>query len=180
MKRFITSLALFLAGFQAFAAKNPAMQVDEQDLAIKPTDLDPVKLRPLNLDGENLFAAHRSHSSHGSHRSHRSSSGGGGGYTAPAPRPTPAVPQNSRPVDKGRPAPVTPSSSMTSAEKLKLQVMRVQIELTSRGFYSGNIDGVLGPNTRKAITRFQAQKKLTPSGTMTTDTLNALGIKAVP
>lgn len=179
MKRFTASLALFLTGFQALASKNPVIPIDQQDIANNASDLDPVKLRPLNFESDNLFAAHRSHSSHASHASHRSGSGGGGGYSAPRPSPAPAAPLSNSPVDKGRAAPVTPSSATTTAEKLKLQVMRVQIELTTRGLYSGPIDGVLGPVTRDAITRFQTQKLLTPNGQMSTETLNALGIVSV-
>jgi His-Xaa-Ser repeat protein HxsA len=58
--------------------------------------------------------------------------------------------------------------------------MRVQIALTSRGFYRGEINGVLGANTQDALKRFQASRGLTKNGLMTTETLNALGVPAVP
>lgn len=57
--------------------------------------------------------------------------------------------------------------------------MRVQLALTSLGLYEGTVDGILGPKTREAITFFQTLKDLEPTGRMTTETLNALGVQAV-
>ena len=202
-------LQWFIAGiplltFRSHAATPPPMP------APAPEPQDPVKLRALNLPGENLFAGHRSHSSHGSHRS-----GSGGGYSAPspqpdpvqravpapapapyyAPTPSPATPQRlapsgstqpNQPVDPGRPAAVTPQPApapappvMTLSEKRRLQVMRVQIALTSLGLYSGSISGELTNETKDAIKRIQIVKGLPDNGQMTTETLNALGVPAV-
>ncbi len=173
---------------------------------------DPVKLRPLNLPGDNLFAAHRSHSSHSSHRSSSR-----GSYSVPpparapsmgpvpAPRaapepratpvPAPAVPQRlvpsgpNEPVDPGRPAVVSPrpaplvgtpaAPALTLTEKRRLQIMRVQIALTSLGIYTGAINGVLTNETKEAIKLLQIVKGLPETGLMTTETLNALGVPAV-
>lgn len=196
MKRFSTSLVLFMAGLPFFANKSSATSADQ----IPPTpnnDLDPVKLRPLNLPGDNLFAAHRSHSSHGSHRS----SSGGGSYV-PAPRqssPSPAAPADNaapgqssslygpatnRPTDPGRAAPVSPKPAqpkpeLSLSEKRKLQVMRVQISLTGLGLYNGVIDGNLNEGTKESLKLFQTVKGLDANGLMTTDTLNTLGVPAV-
>lgn len=63
--------------------------------------------------------------------------------------------------------------------KLQMQVMRVQIKLTSIGLYSGRIDGILGPATRTALEKYQQQSSLTVNGRMTTETMNMLGIPAV-
>ena len=57
--------------------------------------------------------------------------------------------------------------------------MRVQIALTSRGFYSGEIHGKLDDKTKDALKRFQGSKGLEKTGRMTTETLNALGVPAV-
>lgn len=57
--------------------------------------------------------------------------------------------------------------------------MRVQIALTSLGLYSDRIDGVLNAATKGSISRFQIVKGLKPTGLMTTETLNALGVPAV-
>ena len=69
--------------------------------------------------------------------------------------------------------------SLTKAEKLALQIMRVQIKLTSLGLYSGAIDGILGKSTVDALKLFQDLKRLPATGLMSTDTLNALGLPAV-
>lgn len=203
-------LQWFIAGipllaFRSHAATPPTMPTPA------PEPQDPVKLRALNLPGENLFAGHRSHSSHSSHRS-----SSGGGYTVPSPSPAPvrravpapapyysptpapATPQRfapsgsnqltppNQPVDPGRPAAVTPQPvpapsppSMTLSEKRRLQIMRVQIALTSLGLYSGSISGELTNETKDAIKRIQIVKGLPDTGQMSTETLNALGVPAV-
>jgi hypothetical protein len=75
----------------------------------------------------------------------------------------------------------SPSSDlpMTLAEKLRLQIIRVQIRLNSLGLYNGQISGTLDSDTRAALRLFQKVKSIPESGQMTTPTLNALGIPAV-
>jgi len=68
---------------------------------------------------------------------------------------------------------------LTHDEKLRLQIMRVQIKLTSLRLYDGRIDGVRNPATVEALKHFQLIKGLPESGLMTTPTLNALGVPAV-
>ena len=187
MKRFKTSLALFLSGVPLVSGKVTAAPLDP-DHNRDMDKLDPVRLHPLNLPGDNQFATHRSHSSHSSHRSHRSSSGGGGVYSAPAPAPATPLYGNgvNRPTDPGRPAQVSPTPGQQSApvlsksEKRRLQIMRVQIALTTLGLYDDNVDGILGNKTKDALRHFQTLKGIEASGLMTTETLNALGVPAVP
>ena len=62
---------------------------------------------------------------------------------------------------------------------LKLQVIRVQIALTSLGLYDGRLNGVFSMETQEALKHFQAVKGIPESGLMTTQTLNALGVPAV-
>jgi His-Xaa-Ser repeat protein HxsA len=69
--------------------------------------------------------------------------------------------------------------ALTRAEKLRLQIMRVQVKLTTLGLYEGRIDGALNADTKAALERFQIVKGLPQSGLMTTPTLNALGVPAV-
>jgi His-Xaa-Ser repeat protein HxsA len=194
MKHLKTPLAFLAAWLSFIPGKSLAVPADNSATSPPIDGLDPVRLRPLNRPGDNLFAAHRSHSSHGSHRS-----SSGGGYTAPTPRPAPqpASPQRTpdsssslygsganQPTDPGRASPVSPEPTQTApklslSEKRKLQIMRVQIALTSLGLYQGSVDGVLNDGTKESLTIFQNLKGIEPSGLMTTETLNALGVPAV-
>jgi His-Xaa-Ser repeat protein HxsA len=204
MKDFKTSLLLLLSSIPLIGGKVTATVPAGKEEAILPpkTGDEPVRLRPLNLPFENKFAAHRSHSSHASHRS-----SSGGGYT-PAPQPQPQAPKpgtpsgssgvaptppgpgvvgpgTAQPTDPGRAAPVSPKPAppapptLTTAEKLTLQIMRVQIALTTLGLLDGEVTGKLDTNTQEAVKRFQRLKGLEANGRMTTDTLNALGVPAV-
>lgn len=76
-------------------------------------------------------------------------------------------------------APAAVAPALTLDEKRRLQIMRVQIALTSLGLFDGRIDGALNEETKLALKRFQLVKGQSESGLMTTDTLNALGIPAV-
>ena len=185
MKSIRTSFLLLLSSLQFIGGKASAVSVEDQAASADTEGDAPVSLRPLNIPADNLFAGHRSHSSHGSHRS-----SSGGGYV---PQYRPPAKQNfllpdpgtAQPTDPGRPAPVSPlpwrpaTPTLTTQEKLTLQIMRVQIALTSLGLYSGSVNGVLDTATKESISRFQVVKGLTPNGLMTTETLNALGVPAV-
>jgi len=188
-------LQSFLAGMSLFALRSNAAVPPSVPLPA-PEPVDPVQLRSLNSPGENLFAGHRSHSSHSSHRS-----SSGGGYAAPSPSPSPrqavppssaqqlAPPSNYQSVDPGRPAAVSPKpgdvgvapapTALNLAEKRRLQIMRVQIALTSLGVFAGAVNGVLDNETKEAIKRFQLVKGMPETGLMTTETLNGLGVPAV-
>lgn len=104
MRRFKNTLALFLSSLPMVYGKAPAAIDDKQEAAPNKI-LDPVQLRPLNLPGDNVFAAHRSHSSHASHRS-----SSGGGYSSPA-SPTPSYPSPPPPSRSNQPVQPTPSPS---------------------------------------------------------------------
>lgn len=190
MSKFIRNLALFVAGlpFATTKAAAPAIQVptlDKNDKAIS--------LRPLNLEMDNLFASHRSHSSHSSHASHSSHYSGSGSYSSPAyVAPVPATPARAAPTAVAndgvgaRSAVASPSDAgaakpaeLTLEEKRRLQVLRVQMRLNTLKLYDGQLTGVLDEPTRASIKLFQAVKKLPVTGTMTTPTLNELGVPAV-
>ncbi len=64
-------------------------------------------------------------------------------------------------------------------KKRRLQIMRVQIALTSLGLYNGRVDGVMNADTKTGLEFFQDLKGMPKSGQMTTPTLNALGVSAV-
>jgi His-Xaa-Ser repeat protein HxsA len=56
-------------------------------------------------------------------------------------------------------------------------IMRVQAALYSKGYDPGAIDGVMGEKTRSALRKFQQDHGLIATGSMTTETLNALGVR---
>lgn len=189
MKNLAATLATLISGLASVTDKAEATGPTEQSDSVT----DAVSLRPLNFAGDNMFAAHRSHSSHSSHRSHRSHrSGTGGGYRSPAPSQPQqqqgaavpgsglAAPGTTQRATPAAPAPSTPRAPVFShAEKLKLQVMRTQIALTSLGLYKGPINGELDSGTKESLRHFQAVKGFEANGLMSTDTLNALGVPAV-
>src|SRR6266481_1634868 len=59
------------------------------------------------------------------------------------------------------------------------EVADLQDKLATAGYYHGRIDGVLGPETRHALVRYQSAKGLEPSGNLTPDTLRSLGMQRV-
>jgi hypothetical protein len=56
-------------------------------------------------------------------------------------------------------------------------VAAAQDKLAQQGFYHGQIDGVLGPETRHAIVRFQSSRGLRVNGELTSETLGAMGLR---
>jgi hypothetical protein len=52
----------------------------------------------------------------------------------------------------------------------------VQSQLARQGYYRGVVDGVYGPQTRAALTRYQSNHGLQVTGSLTPDTLQALGL----
>jgi hypothetical protein len=58
-------------------------------------------------------------------------------------------------------------------------VAAAQRQLARAGYYGGEIDGVLGPQTRQAIARYQSNHRQPATGHLTTTTLQALGLGRV-
>ena len=58
-------------------------------------------------------------------------------------------------------------------------VANAQEKLAQQGYYRGGIDGVLGPETSRAIARFQNNQGLRVTGVLTRDTIEALGLRRV-
>lgn len=69
------------------------------------------------------------------------------------------------------PAPVDPYSNSA--------VAAAQEQLRQQGYYRGEIDGILGPQTRRAIARYQSDQGLRVTGILTPDTVRALGLQEV-
>ena len=61
-----------------------------------------------------------------------------------------------------------------SDESAGSAVAAAQQQLARRGYYRGEIDGVIGPQTRRAIARYQSNHRLEVTGALTPDTLQAL------
>ena len=146
--------------------------------------LQDVETAPLNI-GElpTYLASHRSHSSHASHSSHRSSSGGT--YrAAPVPKSTPTPKAPSEPLAQpSRPASTIPSPEesklaviMSDKDKRKNIILRVQLTLQALDAYHGSLDGVMGPETRQALSIYRALIGLPKNEKLDVEVLNALGI----
>jgi hypothetical protein len=58
-------------------------------------------------------------------------------------------------------------------------VAAVQEQLAQQGYYGGEIDGVFGAETRRAIVRYQIDQGLHVTGNLNADTLRALGLQRV-
>jgi hypothetical protein len=56
------------------------------------------------------------------------------------------------------------------------KIIEIQKILQAGGFYTGPIDGDLGPNTMNAVAAFQKSKGLASDGYLTVETVKALGI----
>ena len=63
------------------------------------------------------------------------------------------------------------------AQSANSSVAAAQERLVRDGLYNGQIDGVLGPETRHALVRFQTKHGLRISGELTAETLDALGLR---
>jgi hypothetical protein len=55
-------------------------------------------------------------------------------------------------------------------------VSAVQSDLAKQGYYRGVIDGIYGPQTRVAITRYQSNHRLQVTGSLTPATLQSVGL----
>ena len=55
-------------------------------------------------------------------------------------------------------------------------VANVQSALQEQGYYQGEIDGILGPQTRAALAEYQSAQGLEPTGTVDEPTLETLGM----
>ena len=174
--------------------------------SLGPDPDDEAVVRRFAQDHRFLLAQHRSHSSHASHSSHRSGSSGrtrAPVYTPPPPRaprvtPTPSprnTPAPSKRNDRSTPpSSILPSSPATapqpfyssgssedsgpSRSQVEEVVRKVQIGLMAYGYYDGKLDGMVGPKTRAALTRFQGDFNLNVTGTITPEVLDAFKIVA--
>ena len=55
-------------------------------------------------------------------------------------------------------------------------VTAVQTKLTQQGYYNGPVDGIFSPLTRDAVAKYQIDKQLDVNGSLSAQTLQALGL----
>ena len=70
----------------------------------------------------------------------------------------------------------SPGAYDSSDQSTDSTVAAAQEQLARQGYYRGEIDGVFGPETRRAIVRYQSDHGLRATGRLSTDTLHALGL----
>ncbi|PYK88067.1 MAG: hypothetical protein DMF47_01135, partial [Verrucomicrobia bacterium] len=70
----------------------------------------------------------------------------------------------------------SPGAYDSSDQSTDSTVAAAQEQLARQGYYRGEIDGVFGPETRRAIVRYQSDHGLRATGRLNTDTLHALGL----
>lgn len=161
--------SLLVAGFSGPVA---AQESARESAAVSGQETTSAAVSLFRADRPILLAGHSSHRSHSSHSSHRSSSGGGV-YYPPTPPPPPSPP----------PPRVRPNTLLTlppvetqTEDGYVAIVRRVQSGLKAFGYYDGPIDGQVGPGTRAALLRMQADYGLSQTGTITPEVLRALNI----
>jgi His-Xaa-Ser repeat protein HxsA len=179
----VLNLPTLLAGAVATAASTTMAATPNHENAWRSDPVDPDVVLPnrLNETADDRYAKHGSHRSHGSHGSHRSSSGGGV-YTPP-PTPTPSRTPTPAPSRAPSAVPSTPPTSTAPAtvpsptpQDLSAMTIRAQAALMRQGYFNGDIDGILGPQTRSALIAFQKAQGLKESGRLDIETLTKLGI----
>jgi hypothetical protein len=67
----------------------------------------------------------------------------------------------------------------SSEQNADSTVATAQEQLARQGYYRGEIDGVFGPETRRAVTGYQSDHGLRVTGSLNTDTMHALGLQRV-
>jgi hypothetical protein len=72
----------------------------------------------------------------------------------------------------------SPGAYESSDQSTDSTVAAVQEQLARQGYYRGELDGIFGPETRRAIIRYQSDHGLGATGSLNTDTLHALGVAA--
>ncbi len=65
-------------------------------------------------------------------------------------------------------------AALRGSRRVTLSPEEVQRFLFEKGFYEGNIDGIIGPRTRSAVRRFQEFSGLTPDGIVGPKTTGAM------
>jgi His-Xaa-Ser repeat protein HxsA len=139
------------------------------------------------------LAQHRSHRSHGSHGSHESH-GSHRSYMGPSLGLNGGEAEADQAVKAGRNTQSVPPSSVLPASpeiakatlkhlpgnsaKFRTIVLRVQVALHLKGYFSEPFDGLMHARTMAAIYDYQSKHGLEPSARLTPEFLGSLGIVA--
>jgi hypothetical protein len=67
----------------------------------------------------------------------------------------------------------------SSEQSADSTVAAVQEQLAQQGYYRGEIDGIFGAETRRAVVRYQSDQGLRVTGSLNADLLRALGLQRV-
>ncbi len=68
---------------------------------------------------------------------------------------------------------------LTETERVRLQVMQAQLQLSALRLYDGPIDGNMSPATATAVRYFQTLKGIRATGVLAAGTLAALGVPLI-
>ena len=68
---------------------------------------------------------------------------------------------------------------LTETERIRLQVMQAQLQLSILHLYDGPIDGLMSPASARAVRYFQTLKGIRATGTLAAGTLAALGVPLI-
>jgi hypothetical protein len=71
---------------------------------------------------------------------------------------------------------VEPSYQDYANQQPDSNVSAVQADLAQLGYYNGPFDGLFGADTRTALTRYQIDRGLQVTGSLTNETLQSLGL----
>jgi len=78
---------------------------------------------------------------------------------------------NNSTMSVGAPA---PQHGQTAVDLSKDDVRQAQLELRHLGLYNGSLDGVIGPQTKRALTQFQKDNRLDQTGTLDQLTMDTM------
>ena len=79
------------------------------------------------------------------------------------------------------PGVVEPSRDALRGDPLRRNDIRwAQVELRYRGLYQGSLDGIVGPETKRALSQFQKMNGLGPTASLDVQTWEALTGSGIP
>lgn len=97
-------------------------------------------------------------------------------YESEAPQQQQAQQEQQQSADQMEPEEDQQSTYQVQASGEQSEIKEAQRVLKDQDLYQGNIDGIVGPQTRSALRQFQEQQGLQVSGTLDDQTKQALGV----